>query len=133
MAKIISNKNFKYGIIDSVEDNSIPREASSGSLNWLTKGSEIELRRGSYRLGITDNMVGKVTGGIVATRADGVEKPKTFFTGPVGKTIDWRFVQWDWREKHEYDKKTPVIGWQYWEADWAALPLKAMYEIGGLS
>lgn len=73
--KIISRKNFKYGTINSVEENSIPAEASSGSLNWLTKGSEIELRRGSYRLGLTDGGVGKVTGSIVATRADGVEIP----------------------------------------------------------
>jgi hypothetical protein len=76
MPKIIPVNNFKYGIISSLEESNIPREASSDSLNWLTGGSFIELRRGLYRLGLTEvSGAGKVTGGIVAKRADGVEIP----------------------------------------------------------
>jgi len=74
--KIIPVNNFKFGIISSLEESNIPREASSNSLNWLTGGSFIELRRGIYRLGLTENLgSGKITGGIVAKRADGVEIP----------------------------------------------------------
>lgn len=76
MQKIITQNNYKYGVISSMEDSGIPREASSKSLNWLTKGALIELRRGTYRLGLTENLgSGKITGGCVATRADGVQIP----------------------------------------------------------
>lgn len=74
--KILTVNNYKYGLISSLEDSIIPRGASSNSNNWLTKGSFIELRRGSFRLGLTENLgVGKITGGCVATRADGVQIP----------------------------------------------------------
>jgi hypothetical protein len=74
--KILTVNNYKYGIISSIEDSNIPRGASRNSMNWITGGSFIELRRGSYRLGITENLgVGKITGGVVATRADGIQIP----------------------------------------------------------
>lgn len=64
--------DFKYGLIDSIEQQSIPRGASSRSLNWLTKGTKIELRRGYTVLGDTENTgVGKITGLAVAKRPDG--------------------------------------------------------------
>lgn len=70
--KKLSIFNFKYGIIDTIEPQSIPRGASSGSLNWVTQGTKIELRRGYNILGETRNDgVGKITGLGVASRPDG--------------------------------------------------------------
>lgn len=67
-------KNFKYGIIDSVEQQSIPRGAASASLNWLTLGSKIELRRGYTLLGTTYNSgLGKITGLGVASKPNGTD------------------------------------------------------------
>lgn len=54
--------NFKYGIVDSVEPQSIPLGSLESSLNFLTKGDKMELRRGYFRLGATDAGAGAVTG-----------------------------------------------------------------------
>ena len=60
---------WKFGTINAIEDSSIPKGALSDSLNFLTKGDSIELRRGSKILG-TDNGAGS-TGGIgVGTKHD---------------------------------------------------------------
>lgn len=65
---------FKYGQISSILDQNIPIEAASRAESWFTRGERIELRRGSTRLGLTELVgSGKVTGSIVATKADGTE------------------------------------------------------------
>lgn len=70
--KKLSILNFKYGIINSIEPQSIPRGASSNSLNWVTQGTKIELRRGYNLLGTIENVgIGKITGLGTATRPDG--------------------------------------------------------------
>lgn len=70
--KSVPVKDFKYGIIDSEEQQSIPRGASTRSLNYLTRGSKIELRRGYELLGTTENAgAGKITGLGVAKKPDG--------------------------------------------------------------
>lgn len=51
MVAILRNRTYKYGTVDTLEPQSIPRGASAGSLNWLTKGDHIELRRGHAYLG----------------------------------------------------------------------------------
>lgn len=72
--KQISITDFKYGIIDSIEEQSIPRGASSRSLNFLTSGAKIELRRGYALLGTTENSgVGRITGLGVAKKPDGTD------------------------------------------------------------
>jgi hypothetical protein len=53
--KSVLLKDWQYGIIDSVEPTSIPPTASSASLNWITEGTKIALRRGYQRLGLTEN------------------------------------------------------------------------------
>lgn len=50
----------------------------------------------------------------------------TFFTAPVGKTLDWEQVEWDWRKYPE-----AIMRWQGWEIDFGSAPLKALQEIGG--
>lgn len=62
MKKQIQILNFKYGLIDSVEPQSIPRGASSRCLNWINQGTKIELRRGYDILGTSIDGIGKVTG-----------------------------------------------------------------------
>jgi len=60
--KSVEIRDFQYGTINSVEDQSIPVAASSRSLNWVTEGTKILLRGGYGRLGITDNETGPITG-----------------------------------------------------------------------
>lgn len=49
-----------------------------------------------------------------------------FVTYPVGKTLDWKNVKWDWR----IDKSKEVEP-RLWEMDFASAPLKAFFEVGG--
>ena len=56
------------------------------------------------------------------------ESKKTFYTAPVGKTLDWKAITWDWR----HNGKKRNINPPEWEMDWACAPLEAFYEIGGL-
>jgi len=65
-------ENFTKGIIDSVEAKSIPAGAASRSLNWMTMGDHIELRRGYKRMGADDG-IGKVTGVFTAHKVGGGE------------------------------------------------------------
>lgn len=66
-------KNFKYGVINNIEAQSIPDGAASDALNWLTKGDKIELRRGSRVVGSEIPGTGRVTGLFTAYKADGTE------------------------------------------------------------
>ena len=52
--------------------------------------------------------------------------PYTFFTAPVGQTLDWTTMEWDWRS-HPKAQMT----WQSWEIDWGAAPLECLKRIGG--
>lgn len=65
--KSLSVTTFKSGIIDTIEDRSIPRGAASRSLNWLTMGDSIELRRGFTFMGDVSQVSG-------AGRATGLKK-----------------------------------------------------------
>lgn len=60
---------WKFGTINAIEDSSIPKGALSDSINFLTKGDRIELRRGSKILG-TGNGAGAVSGIGVGTKLD---------------------------------------------------------------
>jgi hypothetical protein len=72
--KQLSIKDFKYGLIDSIEQQSIPRGSSSSSLNFVTSGTKVELRRGYNLLGATENTgTGRITGLGVAKKPDGTD------------------------------------------------------------
>jgi len=74
MASQKKNENFFTGLVTRLEPQSIPRGAASDSLNFVTKGDRIELRRGSKLLGTTLNTgTGKITGLRVGTREDGTQ------------------------------------------------------------
>lgn len=59
---------------------------------------------------------------------EGFTKTKTpmFTTAPVGQTLDWEHVEWDWRKHPE-----STMNWHSWEIDWASAPLSALKAIGG--
>ncbi len=123
---LLAVKNFRYGLIDSIEEMSIPRGASSNSNNWLTYGNEIVLRRGSFLLGDTENdtNVG-ISGQITAKKANGHE---VIFRSR-GRKVEYydEDVDTDWHEigtdllpaaaasdKVTFAKITTVTGPQVW-------------------
>lgn len=65
---------------------------------------------------------------------DGLEKfwqsycdyPNTFFTAPVGKTENWKDIEYDWRIDRDWD-----CNWMEWEIDYGCAPLQALKIIGG--
>lgn len=66
---------FRYGVINAVGPRDIARGAATDSLNWLTKGDKIELRRGMAFLGTNsvNNGNGLASGLVKAVDALGVE------------------------------------------------------------
>jgi len=88
-------RNFKHGIIDAIEDISIPDGAASASLNWLTMGDKIEVRRGMRRLGSVSSGYNRVSGLWVGEKADGTE---VLFAVRGTKAIYFDTVTEDWIE-----------------------------------
>lgn len=71
----VTTSEYKYGLVNAVEDKSIKRGAASSVLNWIEKGDLVELRRGQQYLG-TDSVNsggGQITGLKKATDSLGVE------------------------------------------------------------
>jgi hypothetical protein len=67
--------NFAKGLITRIEEESLPKGAASDSMNWLSKGDRIELRRGMALLGSEVAGNGRITGLKVGRRFDGTEIP----------------------------------------------------------
>lgn len=72
--------NFKYGLVDAIEPQSIPLGSLSSSLNFITKGDKMELRRGYARLGTSDAGAGNVSGLHVGVQLGSVGKQIVFRT-----------------------------------------------------
>lgn len=53
---------------------------------------------------------------------------KTAFTYPVGKTIDWKTVDWEWRKHMSIDT---VLEYHHWEIDFGSIERSAIFEVGG--
>lgn len=68
-------KNFTKGLFTRFESESIPYGASSDSLNWMSLGDRIELRRGQTLLGVDVSGVGRIRGLLVGARFDGTQVP----------------------------------------------------------
>lgn len=66
-------KTFRHGTINSVESQSIPMGSASDSLNFITKGDHIELRRGSAVKGTEQTGTGIISGIHVAYKADNTQ------------------------------------------------------------
>lgn len=58
MTLVLETKAYKYGVVDQLSSQSIPSGAASDSLNWVTKGDSVELRRGSIYLGTASQQTG---------------------------------------------------------------------------
>lgn len=86
-------KTFDKGVINDIESYSIPDGAASDSLNWLTKGDKIELRRGYKIIGTELSGSGKVTGLHVSRKADGTTQPFYTYDRKIkyydSSTTDW--------------------------------------------
>ena len=72
MPREFSIRNFTKGLITKIEDFSIPEDAASNSLNWLTLADRIELS-GGYQVIGTENGAGKITGLKVGEKVDGTK------------------------------------------------------------
>ena len=68
-------KDFQFGIIDTIDDKSIPAGTASKGLNWLALVDKIELRRGYAILGNLTAGTGKITSKFVARMSNGTEIP----------------------------------------------------------
>lgn len=66
-------KNYKYGTINNIEAQSIPDGSASDSLNFITKGDHIEMRRGSIILGTLQLGSARVLGIHIAVTAEGTQ------------------------------------------------------------
>lgn len=66
-------KAFPFGLIDTVDEQTIPEGAASASSNWLTFGDRIELRRGMALLGTENTGSGEILNQGVAYRNDGTQ------------------------------------------------------------
>lgn len=55
------------------------------------------------------------------------KEPNVLWTAPLGKTEDWKNVQWDWRSYADLSE----ITYDRWEIDWGAAPKKILFEVGG--
>jgi hypothetical protein len=73
--RIFSVKNFDKGLVDAIEDYSIPEAAASSSLNWLTLGDKIELSGGYTIIGTENSGSGKITGLKIGEKVDGTLFP----------------------------------------------------------
>lgn len=96
MVRIYKIQNFDKGVVNEIEDFSIPENAASDSLNWLTKGDMIELT-GGYTLVDSDNEIagtGKVTGLHVSEKVDGSNQ--LFYS--YGQKIKYLDANGEWQE-----------------------------------
>ena len=86
-------RNFDKGLVTQLEPQSIPEQAASSSLNWLTLGDKIELSGGYTIVGTENAGSGKITGLHVAVKADASLLP----IRTRGKKIEY-YTAADWTE-----------------------------------
>lgn len=85
-------REFKSGLVTKIEDYSIPEDAASASLNWLTLNDRIELSGGYSVIG-TEQSAGRITGLAVGEKVDGTLLP----IRTRGKKIEY-YSGTDWSE-----------------------------------
>ena len=54
--------------------------------------------------------------------------PNAAFTAPVGQTMDWENVEWDWRPSTE---ENVLLPYHQWEIDWGSCPKNVILQVGG--
>lgn len=83
-------QSLSKGLYTTLEPQSIPEEAASSSLNWLTLGDKIELSGGYTVIGTENSGTGKITGLCVAEKVDGTLLP----IRTRGKKIEYYTTDW---------------------------------------
>ena len=86
-------REWKSGLITNVEAYALPEDAASSSLNWLTEGDKITLRRGYSLVGAAIAGVNKVTGLSIPRRSTGTTQPFYTYDRKIkyydSATTDW--------------------------------------------
>lgn len=110
------------------------REQTFQDFEWLVEiglGVKPDLSKAYNR------MLARAQGEIVVSWQDYIKAPPNalehivntykgeFVTYPVGKTMDWKHVKWDWRADGSKE-----IEPRNWEMDFASAPLEALKKIG---
>lgn len=94
MAREYTIENFTTGLVNEIEDKSIPADAASNSLNWLTLGDRIELTGGYNIVGTEASGSGKITGLSVGEDVQG--NPVAYRTrGQKLETYNTSTTAWD--------------------------------------
>lgn len=90
MVRELSLRSFDKGLITKLEPQSIPEQAASSSLNWLTLGDKIELSGGYTIVGTENTGTGKITGLLVTEKVDGTLLP----IRTRGRKIEYYTTDW---------------------------------------
>lgn len=91
--RVVKIKSFDKGLVTQLEPQSIPEQAASASLNWLTLGDRIELSGGYVVVGTENSGSGKITGLSTPQKVDGTQLP----VRTRGKKIEY-YDESDWVE-----------------------------------
>lgn len=91
--RVFEVKEFKRGTVNNIIAKDIGSGAASDSLNWLTLGDHIELRRGYKVVGTENAGVGRVTGIHVSKKVNGTTLPLYSYLRKLkyydSTTTDW--------------------------------------------
>jgi hypothetical protein len=91
--RVVKIKSFDKGLVTQLEPQSIPEQAASASLNWLTLGDRTELSGGYTIIGTENTGAGKITGLSTPQKVDGSRLP----IRTRGKKVEYYNVS-DWVE-----------------------------------
>lgn len=103
-------------------------EESDGTKHDLNAAFNRMLRRAKGELIVfMEDFTKATTNGLIKFWEAYQREPNVFWTAPLGKTLDWKEIKWDWRAYADAVDTT----YNCWEIDWGAAPKKALFEIGG--
>lgn len=103
-------------------------EESDGTQHDLNAAFNRMLRKAKGELIVfMEDYTKATTNGLIKFWEAYQKEPNVFWTAPLGKTLDWVKVAWDWRAYADAIETT----YNCWEIDWGAAPKKALFEIGG--
>jgi glycosyltransferase involved in cell wall biosynthesis len=103
-------------------------EESDGTKHDLNAAFNRMLRKAKGELIVfMEDYTKATTNGLIKFWEAYQKEPNVFWTAPLGKTEDWKIINWDWRGYSDATETT----YNCWEIDWGAAPKKALVEIGG--
>lgn len=103
-------------------------EQSDGSKHDLNAAFNRLLRKASGELIVfMEDYTKATTNGLLKFWQAYQKEPTVFWTAPLGKTRDWKTINWDWRAYADAINTT----YNCWEIDWGAAPREALFAIGG--